>query len=115
MGTSIHSKGPDRLVAFLQQRTRRWLGFERGSAQWPSPPRARPARRPPPGVQQPLSAVCSLGLVPWACCAAVGWPCICLCTSGEEIATSSAARFIVLVGGSSLRSVPAPCGVRLVT
>ena len=39
------------------------------------------------------------GLAPSACCAAVGWPCICRCVSCDEAATSPLARFILSVGG----------------
>jgi hypothetical protein len=53
----------------------------------------------------PISAP---GLAPWACCAAVGCPCICRCASCDEAATSPLARFMVLVGGCSLLSLPVP-------
>ncbi len=52
--------------------------------------------------------VCPVGLAPSACCAAVGWPCICFCTSCEDVATSPVARFMVLVGGCCLTSVLVP-------
>jgi hypothetical protein len=66
-------------------------------------PRLRFAR-----PQQSLPAVRPSGLAPWACCAAVGSPCICFCASCEDVATSPAARFIVLVGGCSLASAAMP-------
>jgi hypothetical protein len=69
--------------------------------------RSTPAFYPRP-LQQPLSAARSSGLAPWACCAAVGWPCICFCASCEDAATLSAARFIVLVGGCSFASAAVP-------
>lgn len=58
--------------------------------------------------QQSLSAVRSPCLAPWACCAAVGWPCICLCVSCDDVATSSVARFIVPVGGCWVASIAVP-------
>ena len=58
--------------------------------------------------QQSLSAAFLSGLAPWACWAAVGSPCICLCVSCDEVATSPVARFILSVGGCSLGSAAVP-------